>query len=222
MNEVIQVNGEQKEKLFYYLNKYIASSQNNGSMVWKTDEVSITLYNSGKLLFQGKAATAWYMKVAQELGLNNIANFSRETEIENDSNLNIIQYSGLPRIGIDESGKGDFFGPLVTVAFYIESKYQEYKIQELGVKDSKRITDKKISQIAKELKLLGRYEIIKINPSKYNQLWGSMGNVNKILAWSHAKSLENLLNKSETQLAISDQFGDESLILSVLQEKGSQ
>ena len=124
-------------------------------------------------------------------------------------------------IGTDESGKGDYFGPLV-IAGVFAGKDKLGMLKKIGVKDSKQLSDTSIKIIAKKIKAViqDSYDVIVINPERYNHLFDKMGNVNRILGWAHAKVLENILEKNESSEAISDKFGDEKLINSALQTKG--
>ncbi len=126
----------------------------------------------------------------------------------------------IERIGIDESGKGDYFGPLVIAAVFVDATTQgELKL--MGVRDSKKLSDGRILALAPDIKTICPHSIIAIGPQKYNELYAKIKNLNRLLAWGHAKALENLLERGVTcERAISDQFGDARLILNVLQEKG--
>jgi len=126
-------------------------------------------------------------------------------------------------IGTDESGKGDYFGPLV-IAGVLADKESLKLLKEIGVKDSKQLSDASIKLLAKKIKsIIGEnYNIIAINPERYNNLFGKMRNVNRILGWAHAKVLENILEKHKVSQAISDKFGDERLINDSLQTKGKK
>ena len=126
-------------------------------------------------------------------------------------------------IGTDESGKGDFFGPLV-VAGVLTGKQSLTELKKIGVKDSKELTDSVINNLADKIKILvkDKFEIIAINPEKYNELYLKIGNLNRLLGWGHAKVLENILEKHKADEAISDKFGDEKLIVSALQKKGQK
>ena len=126
-----------------------------------------------------------------------------------------------PRIGIDESGKGDYFGPLVIAAVYVTPE-TEPDLRLMQVRDSKRISDGRILEMAPDIKLACRHSIIVIGPRRYNELYEKIGNLNRLLAWGHARALENLLDQVECDLAIADQFGDERLILNALLEKGKK
>ena len=126
-----------------------------------------------------------------------------------------------PYIGTDESGKGDFFGPLVIAGVYINPKLSAY-LKQIGIKDSKALTDTQISQFANELVKLSDivYDLIIINPGKYNELYEKMGNLNLMMGWAHAKVIENLLHKCDAENVISDKFGNEKIIIDSLQQKG--
>ncbi len=124
-------------------------------------------------------------------------------------------------IGTDESGKGDYFGPLVIAAVFTDSSISN-KLKEIGVRDSKELTDQSISIIAAQIKKIQGcvYDVILISPEKYNLLYDKIGNLNELLGWAHAKAIENILNVKFVPEAISDKFGNEKYIHNSLQEKG--
>jgi ribonuclease HIII len=125
----------------------------------------------------------------------------------------------IERIGIDESGKGDYFGPLVIAAVFVDATTQgELRLME--VRDSKKISDGRILEMAPDIKTICPHSVIAIGPQKYNELYAKIKNLNRLLAWGHAKALENLLERVTCERAISDQFGNERLILNALQDKG--
>ncbi len=126
-------------------------------------------------------------------------------------------------IGTDESGKGDYFGPLVIAAVFTDPSLSK-KLKEIGVRDSKELTDESISIIAAKIKKLKGcvFDVIVISPEKYNILYDKMGNLNKLLGWAHAKTIENVLNVKIAPEVISDKFGNEKYIHSSLQEKGKE
>ena len=129
--------------------------------------------------------------------------------------------SSLNRIGIDESGKGDYFGPLVIAAVFV-TPVLEQDLALMQVRDSKKISDERILEMAPDIRLLCPHSLVAIGPQRYNELYAKIKNLNRLLAWGHARALENLLQQVECDLAIADQFGDERLILNALQEKGKQ
>jgi ribonuclease HIII len=122
-------------------------------------------------------------------------------------------------IGTDESGKGDYFGPLVTAGFFLPDG-QEEVLRELGVKDSKRLSDNRVREISKQLRQEYKYSIVAIGPEKYNGLYQKMQNLNKILAWSHSRAIENILEEIPCSLAITDQFGDKLFVKNALMKRG--
>lgn len=125
------------------------------------------------------------------------------------------------RIGIDESGKGDYFGPLVVAAVHVTPEIEpDLKLME--VRDSKKISDGRVLEIARDLRQVCKHSIVAIGPQRYNELYAKIGNLNRLLAWGHARALENLLAQADCGLAISDQFGDERYILNALLEKGKR
>ncbi len=125
----------------------------------------------------------------------------------------------ITHIGTDESGKGDFFGPLVIAGVMVDEKAAEIFIK-AGIKDSKKITDKKILKLEPIIKQYAIYSVVAISNEKYNKLYANIKNLNKLLAWGHARVIENVLEKDTCEYALSDKFGDESLIKSALMEKG--
>jgi ribonuclease HIII len=125
----------------------------------------------------------------------------------------------IERIGIDESGKGDYFGPLVIAAVFVDATTQG-ELRLMQVRDSKKISDGRILEMAPDIKTICPHSVIAIGPQKYNELYEKIRNLNRLLAWGHAKALETLLERVTCEWAISDQFGNERLILNVLQEKG--
>ena len=128
-------------------------------------------------------------------------------------------------IGVDESGKGDFFGPLV-VAGVVSNESLNEELLKLGVKDSKKLSDKRVLELADEIKKSCIYNIVVIKPKRYNELTKNL-NLNRLLAWGHARVIENLLEEAEkknlnVKKAISDRFGDESYLLNALMKMGKE
>jgi ribonuclease HIII len=123
------------------------------------------------------------------------------------------------RIGMDESGKGDYFGPLVIAAVYVDEK-TEPQLVALGVRDSKRLQDNLILRLAEEIKGLCQYDVVPMSPKAYNKLYSDFGNLNRLLAWGHARALENVLKKVTCDLAVADQFGDENFLRNALLSEG--
>lgn len=133
---------------------------------------------------------------------------------------------GYPYAGIDESGKGDYFGPLVIAAVRLD-EHAEAELERMGVRDSKQLTDLRCRELAKVIKETcpDAYEIVEIPPARYNTLYkqfrAEKQNLNNLLAWGHARALESLLQKAPCSYAISDKFGNADYIKSRLMAKGA-
>lgn len=120
-----------------------------------------------------------------------------------------------PHFGIDESGKGDFFGPLVFAGVYVDQPIARALLEE-GVCDSKKISsDAKIRDLAKFIRETPglTWELVRIGPSRYNELVAKLRSLNRLMAWGHATVLENLMKKVPAcPRAISDQFADPAIL----------
>src|SRR6266568_721461 len=120
-----------------------------------------------------------------------------------------------PHFGVDESGKGDFFGPLVISGVYVDRVIAR-KLLDAAVQDSKRIgSDARIRALAQTIRKSanGLVETVLIGPERYNELYGKFGNLNKLLGWGHARVIENLLaKKSDCPRSLSDQFADPRMV----------
>ena len=180
------------------------------------EKVNVAVYTSGKLVVQGRGTT-------------DFVQFYLEPQLLGEAKLgyeHILDPTMLePRIGVDESGKGDFFGPLVTAGVFIDEAAAR-NMMEIGVRDSKMIkSDARIAEIAKEIRSTTGClaDVVAMGPEKYNQLHAKMGNVNDILGWGHARIIENLLGRVDSvnggpgcRKAISDQFGNKRIVQNAL------
>ena len=108
-------------------------------------------------------------------------------------------------IGTDESGKGDYFGPLVVAGVFVPDN-QKDALLELGVKDSKRVTDNRAQKLSDQIRAGYTHTLVVIGPEKYNELYTKFKNLNKLLAWAHSRAIENILEEVPCFLAITDQF----------------
>ncbi len=175
-----------------------------------------SFYNSGKLVIQG-TKTAEIVSKYFEPVQNPL--FDTENSMPALKNQTMGDIAPYPHIGIDESGKGDFFGPLVIAGAYLDEKGAK-TLSKAGVTDSKKLDDKKILELENLIKEVSTFDIIAISPVKYNELYTKFKNLNKLLAWGHSTVLENLLAKKPCDIAISDKFADERVIQSALKERG--
>jgi ribonuclease HIII len=124
-------------------------------------------------------------------------------------------------IGVDETGKGDFFGPLVVAAF-LASDDDIPKLQELGVRDSKTLSDARIATIADHLRERFPNVVLVCTPEQYNQRYSIIKNLNILLAEEHAEAISRILHNEPADLAISDKFGKPELIERELKKRKSK
>ncbi len=126
-------------------------------------------------------------------------------------------------IGTDESGKGDFFGPLVVAGVYVSERTAKL-LELLGVQDSKMSSDKKNRDLARQIRQMippEDIELICLMPETYNGLYDRMGNLNTLLGWAHSRIIENLLIRHpQCQNAVADQFANEFVLKKALMENG--
>lgn len=173
----------------------------------KKKGVSCTLYESGSLTVQGKE-----MKEFMEFYLEpEILEEFRYSHPEAHLNLE-------PHIGMDEAGKGDYFGPLCVAAIYAEGVGIQ-QMHQMGVRDSKRISDDGILKIAKNLRSQFPYTVIRLFPLKYNELHGKFKNLNRLLGWAHAAALGDLSLKTGCKKALLDQFAEKHVMETALKQK---
>lgn len=177
-----------------------------GHFVASKGNCKVAYYQSGKAVVQGKDAREWI-------------EFSLEPHVLGEVRLGYEEVVNpemfAPHFGIDESGKGDFFGPLVIAGAFSDGRLSR-ELLALGVKDSKRIgSDRRAIDLADAIKraLAGKWAVVTIGPSRYNELFKKFGNANRMLAWGHAKVIELLCQKVPgCTRALSDQFGNPALI----------
>lgn len=169
--------------------------------------LTITLYKSGKLLVQGKGADDFFSSKSVTS-----SKVERSQEISPSGDFRA-------HIGTDESGKGDYFGPLVIAGVHVDEKNMSQLVA-LGVQDSKKMNDNVIQKIAPKIKEISSFSVVTINPAKYNELYKKFKNLNSLLAWGHARAIENILEKTPCEHALSDKFGNESLIKNALLKNG--
>jgi len=185
------------------------------------EKVNVVYYESGKLVIQGK-------------GTGEFVEFVLEPEILKEARVGYEAVLNpellLPRLGVDESGKGDFFGPLCIAGVYVnEAVIKAW--EKAGIQDSKRISsDKRIFDLAKLIRETpgSVTSVVPIGNEAYNRLYAKMKSVNAILAWGHARVIENLMTQRHRMnpppvRAISDQFAShKATVASALMSLGRQ
>lgn len=184
----------------------------------------ITFYQSGKLLLQGKAADSW---AAELLGGAPTASAAPKDAGGGETTPFANAIAKLPSpapktwIGVDETGKGDFFGPLVTAAARVTVDDLPL-LAELGATDSKKLNDTTILKRADEIRAAVPIAIVRIGPRRYNELYDSFNNLNKLLAWTHATAAEEILTDYDAELMLSDQFTKKAIIPSYFKGPGKE
>lgn len=127
-----------------------------------------------------------------------------------------------PHIGTDEAGKGDYFGPLVAAAAYAD-QVATTRLPEAGVRDAKKVSLGRLWELEKAVKqICPAFEVVSIFPARYNELREQMGNLNHLLAWAHARAIENVLTKVDCRLVVADQFGDARFLEGSLMKRGRE
>ena len=185
------------------------------------EKVNVVFYQSGKLVVQGK-------------GTQEFVEFVLEPQILGEARLGYEAVLNpellLPRLGVDESGKGDFFGPLCVAGVYVNAAVVK-TWEDAGIRDSKNIgSEKKIADLAKLIQETPGCvtTVVPIGNEAYNRLYQGMKSVNKLLAWGHARVIENLMGQRHRMnpapvRAISDQFaGDKNVVAKALMSLGRE
>src|SRR5436190_11890136 len=154
------------------------------------DQTNLVFYDSGKLVVQGKG-TQEFIEFVLEPEILKEARLGYETVLNPDLLL--------PRIGVDESGKGDFFGPMCVAGVYVnETVLRAW--QDKGIRDSKAISsDRRIAELADIIKKTAGCvnTVVPIGNEAYNRLHAKLGSVNQILAWGHARVIANLMAQKQ-------------------------
>lgn len=177
-------------------------------------QVQIAVYaKSGKVLIQGKG-THEFVEFEMEPRVLQQARLGYETVMTHEMHT--------PHFGIDESGKGDYFGPLVVAGVYVDATLATHYAK-LGVTDSKKIAAAgKIRELADRIRAApgAAYYVLLLSPRKYNELYAQFNNLNHMLAWAHATVIEQLLLKvPECPRTLSDQFANELVLKRAVAQK---
>jgi len=188
---------------------------------FESDKANIVFYESGKLVVQGRG-TQEFVEFLLEPEILKQVKLGYETMLNPDLLL--------PRLGVDESGKGDFFGPLCIAGVYVnEAVINSWK--DIGIRDSKNISsDKKIAELADKIRKTPGCVVdsVTVGNEAYNRLYSKLKSVNSLLAWGHARVIENLMGKRYQMnpppvKAISDQFAaSKSVIEKALMTQGKE
>ena len=193
---------------------FVVGPLEHGHFTARKGKCVVSAYRSGKVVVAGKESKEFVEFVLEPEVLG-------EARLGYEKLHNPEMYA--PHFGIDESGKGDLFGPLVVAGVYVDEGKAERLIA-AGVRDSKTISsDTKIGELAEEIgRVVGvAREVVTIGPERYSELYRKFGNLNRLLAWAHGKVIANLHGKvPECPRALSDQFGDPRLVEGELRRQG--
>lgn len=207
MNIVIKVDEETKNKMIeYYKDKKRDKTPPYAIFQVQEEDTIITLYNSGKCMFQGTSAFV-------------DANMWKALKENDEKDTNKIDYLNTTSVGSDEVGTGDYFGPIVVTASLVKKEDIEF-LKKLGCTDSKKITDDKIKKIAPEIIKKIKYKSIILSNEEYNQKYSKENNMNKIKAIMHNKALSLILEETKEKLdyIIIDEFAKENRYYSYLKD----
>lgn len=165
---------------------------------FKGEGVTVVRYASGKLVVQGKDSRDFVAKWLPESA----------------PKAPVLEAA---MIGADESGKGDYFGPVVCAACALEPEVLQF-LDEVPLKDSKTLSARDISEAADTLRRVLKHEIVVIGPRKYNELYDKFGNLNRLLAWAHATAIKKVVAASGVKRILLDKFCDQSVVERALGE----
>ncbi len=200
MTIVFKVSDNLKGKIIEYY-KDLRREKTPPYAIFQAEEADtiITLYESGKIMFQGTSAdidaNIW---IDLEKKLNNrVINVDGTETKAKPKDETIMEFN---TIGSDEVGTGDFFGPIVVTATYVDTKNFEF-LKELGVRDSKKLTDEKMKKIAPQIMQRIPYVTTILDNKTYNERHNTNLNMNKLKAILHNKALYELKNKQSFNYA---------------------
>lgn len=204
MNVVIKVNDEIKEKMIeYYKDKMRDKVIPYVVFQAQEEDTVITLYESGKCMFQGTSADV--DAAMWGTALENTKQRQEEKKKEDE------KYFNASAVGSDEVGTGDYFGPIVVTACFVPKEDIEF-LKSLGVGDSKKIEDDKILKIAPQIAKRVKYKSVILTNKEYNEKYNKDVNMNKIKAIMHNKVLYQLIQEEKPKFnyIIVDEFAREA------------
>ncbi len=188
------------------------------SYSYKGASVQVTLYcKKNKLLVQGKGTDEFVEFTLEPYVTGILPPTEEEIPDERGQEVDVA-----PHFGIDESGKGDYFGPLVVAGVYVDAR-MAVALKKLGVCDSKMVsTSAKIRKLAEGIRAVPgiKYHLVSVGPERYNALYAEFKNLNRFLAWGHATVIEGLKAKvPDCPTALSDQFANPFVLKKALAAK---
>lgn len=205
-----KVSDNTKEKMIEYY-KYMKREKTPAYAIFQADEADtvITLYESGKVVFQGVSADvdANLWKETEKILNGTIINDNDDKKKKESKDLDTTDYYFVNSIGSDEVGTGDYFGPMIVTSSYVKKEDIAF-LEDLGVKDSKKLTDEKILKVVPEIMNKIPYKSYILTNKEYNKLQNKGYNMNKIKAILHNKVLLDLMKRDNyiVDMVVVDQF----------------
>lgn len=207
MTNVLNVTTKQLKQMEEFYKDDIKPNPNE-YILFSVNSASINAYTSGKVVFQGKNALKEYDMWVEIFGLG-----------DELASKEALYYT--PSIGSDEVGKGDYFGPLVVCACYVD-EYAMNKVRELRISDSKTRTDERIIKIAREILHHVKYSVLTLSNEKYNALNKKGMSVVRMMAWLHNTAITNLLGKINKEVDVYiDQFAEPGVYYNYLKSESN-
>lgn len=216
-----KVSDETKEKLNdFYLDLKREKTPDYASFQAKDGDTVVTLYDSGKVVFQGRdadLASQFWIATEKMVNKNLVVNNSDKKKKDDKKQIYIDpKIFNSATIGSDEVGTGDYFGPIVVTGSFVKKEDIPF-LQELGITDSKKMTDEKILEVVPILIKKIPYSTFILNNKDYNT-WSKSMNMNKIKAVLHNKVLTDLTNKYKSDYIIVDEFAKDYLYYNYLKD----
>ena len=210
MNFVISVDEPTAQRIIsFYRDFKTPNPSEHVRFFAKTEQVAITLYKSGKVMFQGEDAKGEY-----DFWTALLKHQPAPKQIKQTTETDYYY----PSIGSDETGKGDLFGPIVICSAYLPKEHVE-RVMELGIQDSKTLTDKRVHELAEVLIPIIPHSVLTLPNDKYNDLVDKGYNINKMLAYMHNRAIFNVIRKiNKHPEVILDKFAEEHLYFRYLSD----
>ncbi|MBU5252862.1 ribonuclease HIII [Lysinibacillus capsici] len=206
----------QKEVMAYYATHFIERKAPGVIFAAKLPDTAITMYKSGKLMFQGggaeREAARWGTVEKTATPVSTIG--AKGDVLPNN-------FATMSVLGSDETGTGDYFGPITVAAVYVPTSKIEL-MNELGVKDSKMLTDDYMRKIAPDLRVACVHSVLVLRNEKYNNLQGKGYSQGKMKAMMHNKALQNTLSKmapEKPEFILIDQFAERGVYYNYLKNE---
>ncbi len=208
----LTVSQQMLEKMYHYYSNQIIKIPNHTLFQAKTSNCTITAYLSKKVVFQGKAPELEAEKWQTNPSVS--ANKLKASNSKLPSNI-----ASISAIGCDEVGTGDYFGPLVVCCAYVPEELI-FKLQTMGIKDSKALKDSEICQLATQIETLIPHQTLILPNEKYNTMVDKGMNANSIKAFLHNQALIKLTSSLSTypNYLIMDEFVNERKYFEYLNE----